>query len=498
MVNPVPGKVVTTAYKKAGRLWSLGWHTGDDYAADTGTPIVSATPGKVIAANAWDRSYGYKVIIRWGNYDVWYCHMPNGAAKVKVGQTVTAGQRIGSVGATGNVTGSHLHFELRVAGGGFAAANFRDPNIAHSYKATTSVTAVWGKPETWKIGSRGAAVTRLGERLVVHFKALGYAKPYQSGPGPNFTNTDKKAVAKFQRAQGWTGKNADGFPGAETFRRLAATPTPKPTPKPPKPAVDLLDFGTFNFPDATKIKTETETERIKEAVRRIKYRNLHVIGLQEMVGRTAKDGPSSLAERFHKALGVTTWEIVVPTTDFNENYFFVQKRYAKVIRQFSDEIIRGTYKGVPISGRHVTRVQVDTLFGPVNFGNTHLISNNRGAAEVQAKLAVAALVGMGNTIPHILAGDFNTPGPLTALSAAGLKNARKTAQSSTAAQYATYTSQNSATPVINSDGIIDGIWHSDDLVTTKYQQYVRLDAKGKFTKPRASDHILVTSQHRKA
>lgn len=84
--------------------------------------------------------------------------------------------------------------------------------------------AVWSKPETFVLGSTGADVTRLGERLVVHAKALGLPAPYKSGPGPTFTVTDEAAVRAFQEAQGWTGDDADGLPGAETLNRLAAEP----------------------------------------------------------------------------------------------------------------------------------------------------------------------------------------------------------------------------------------------------------------------------------
>jgi len=133
-VNPVPGHRITTPYKKRGKYWSLGWHTGSDFAASVGTVIVSATPGTVIAANAYDRSYGYKVIIRWGKYDVWYCHMRYGYATVRVGETVKAGEQIGKVGDVGNITGPHLHMELRTAGAGFAASSFHDPQIAIDYQ----------------------------------------------------------------------------------------------------------------------------------------------------------------------------------------------------------------------------------------------------------------------------------------------------------------------------------------------------------------------------
>lgn len=85
--------------------------------------------------------------------------------------------------------------------------------------------AVWDLPSTWKIGSTGAAVTKLGQRLVIHARALGLPAPYKEGPGPEFTETDRAAVEAFQRAQGWSGADADGYPGPETFKRLAADPS---------------------------------------------------------------------------------------------------------------------------------------------------------------------------------------------------------------------------------------------------------------------------------
>lgn len=88
----------------------------------------------------------------------------------------------------------------------------------------TAQTAVWDLPSTWKVGAVGPAVTKLGQRLVIHAAALGLPEPYKVGPGPEFTETDRAAVAAFQKAQGWTGADADGYPGPETFRRLAAEP----------------------------------------------------------------------------------------------------------------------------------------------------------------------------------------------------------------------------------------------------------------------------------
>ncbi|WP_240135637.1 peptidoglycan-binding protein [Streptomyces sp. MUM 178J] len=65
-------------------------------------------------------------------------------------------------------------------------------------------------------GRSNAHVARLGQQLV----ARGYGTHYRSGPGPRWTEADRRNVAAFQRAQGWRGAAADGYPGPETWRRL--------------------------------------------------------------------------------------------------------------------------------------------------------------------------------------------------------------------------------------------------------------------------------------
>ncbi|MEU4201175.1 peptidoglycan-binding protein [Streptomyces sp. NPDC045470] len=69
----------------------------------------------------------------------------------------------------------------------------------------------WFRP-----GQSNGYVTSLGKRLV----SKGFGKYYSSGPGPRWTEADRRNVEAFQRAQGWTGRDADGYPGPETWRRL--------------------------------------------------------------------------------------------------------------------------------------------------------------------------------------------------------------------------------------------------------------------------------------
>ncbi|MFJ5232068.1 peptidoglycan DD-metalloendopeptidase family protein [Kitasatospora sp. NPDC088391] len=109
-VAPAPGSV-TTGYKVAGSNWSSGYHTGIDFPVSTGTSLKAIAAGTVVSAGNGG-AYGNQVVIKLadGKY-AQYAHLSS--ISVSAGQSVTAGQQIGLSGATGNVTGPHLHFEIR-------------------------------------------------------------------------------------------------------------------------------------------------------------------------------------------------------------------------------------------------------------------------------------------------------------------------------------------------------------------------------------------------
>lgn len=89
-------------------------HSGLDLAAAQGTPVQAAAPGRVKSAS-FDGGYGNLVVIQHPDgSETRYAHMAS--LGVKAGQTVGAGDKVGTVGNTGNSTGPHLHFELRVDG----------------------------------------------------------------------------------------------------------------------------------------------------------------------------------------------------------------------------------------------------------------------------------------------------------------------------------------------------------------------------------------------
>ena len=113
---PSAGRVTTEfgASQNVNGIISTG-HKGIDIAVAGGTPIYAAHNGTV-AATTGHSSYGNVVMIDNGDgISTLYAHMQS-AAIVGVGQTVTQGQVIGYVGSTGNSSGNHLHFEVRVNG----------------------------------------------------------------------------------------------------------------------------------------------------------------------------------------------------------------------------------------------------------------------------------------------------------------------------------------------------------------------------------------------
>ncbi|MBT2413685.1 M23 family metallopeptidase [Streptomyces sp. ISL-12] len=112
-VAPIGGSYVSTAYQASSGLWSSGTHTGIDFHAASGTTVHAVGAGTVVEAG-WGGAYGYQVVIKMhdGTYTQ-YGHLSS--IGVSVGQTVTAGRQIALSGATGNVTGPHLHFEARTS-----------------------------------------------------------------------------------------------------------------------------------------------------------------------------------------------------------------------------------------------------------------------------------------------------------------------------------------------------------------------------------------------
>lgn len=91
-------------------LWAgdINEGSGDD---DIGNPVRAYRAGVVTTVNRWSHSYGHHIRIDHGDQNTLYAHLSE--MMVRTGQQVKAGQIIGRVGATGNASGPHLHFEIK-------------------------------------------------------------------------------------------------------------------------------------------------------------------------------------------------------------------------------------------------------------------------------------------------------------------------------------------------------------------------------------------------
>ncbi|MGW4563275.1 M23 family metallopeptidase [Streptomyces sp. NPDC004561] len=111
---PVVSYTITGTFGQPGAMWASGYHTGLDFAAPTGTLIKAVHSGTVTQAG-WAGAYGYRTVVTLDDgTELWFCHQSS--INVSVGQKVSTGEVIGRVGATGNVTGPHLHLEVHPNG----------------------------------------------------------------------------------------------------------------------------------------------------------------------------------------------------------------------------------------------------------------------------------------------------------------------------------------------------------------------------------------------
>ncbi len=90
------------------------YHSGIDIPVATGTPVHTTIAGTVVYAGPNDQGYGNLVIVQNGKVQTYYAH--NSTLDVSVGQFVPQGQVVAQSGSTGNSTGPHVHYEVRVDG----------------------------------------------------------------------------------------------------------------------------------------------------------------------------------------------------------------------------------------------------------------------------------------------------------------------------------------------------------------------------------------------
>lgn len=130
VVYPVPpGAVASDNHNWGGQggMWS-SWHTGTDFSVPCGTPVVASTAGEVVLEHgpSWYGPVLIKVVTAPDSLATWYAHMQS--VTVRTGQQVGAGQQLGEVGALGNASGCHLHFEVHLRNGDIYGPDNIDPS----------------------------------------------------------------------------------------------------------------------------------------------------------------------------------------------------------------------------------------------------------------------------------------------------------------------------------------------------------------------------------
>lgn len=218
MVAPVAGPI-GTPFGKKGKHWAAGYHPGADYPVRVGTRVNAPANSTIVFAGRYGRgswggrSYGNHVvgecIVAGKRYQWIVAHLSK--VLVKKGDHVAAGQIVGLSGQTGNVTGPHVHFEVRDAPFGYW--DHVNPAVLIQHKPGPVDKM---NPDNYGTGHVGSHITEYGKRLV----ALGHGDHYRQGPGPVWGESDRLNTRDFQRAQGWVGDDANGLPGPETLRRV--------------------------------------------------------------------------------------------------------------------------------------------------------------------------------------------------------------------------------------------------------------------------------------
>lgn len=145
----------TTAFKKQGD-WKLGYHTGIDRVCDTDRTLVAIADGVVTRISGCGQSYGNHIVYRTADgKTVLYAHMKD-KPTLKVGAKIKAGQKLGTMGNTGNSYGAHLHIEIQNSATWGYGKNLLDPDDFIDWNDYTQESDFMAKP--WKNGNTSEKV----------------------------------------------------------------------------------------------------------------------------------------------------------------------------------------------------------------------------------------------------------------------------------------------------------------------------------------------------
>ena len=184
-------------------------HNGIDLVAKTNsggsaTDYITAHSGGKVSAVGYNSSCGYYVQILVGNATMVYYHLRE-MSSLKAGQTVKTGEKIGYMGSTGNSTGAHLHFGIKVNGKWIDPEPYLDKDYEEEQTVNISLNVL-------KKGSKGSQVKALQRMLY----SLGYDLGKSKVDGDFGTKTDL-AVKAYQKKNNLT---SDGIVGQATWEKL--------------------------------------------------------------------------------------------------------------------------------------------------------------------------------------------------------------------------------------------------------------------------------------
>lgn len=255
----------------------------------------------------------------------------------------------------------------------------------------------------------------------------------------------------------------------------------------------VLRIGQYNLPGPDKL-SRSSTRAVK-AAQAIKAADIDVMTFNELVGpghNSTTNPPSSFARTVLRALG-SKWRLITPTMTYNENYIAYRPDRVEVIVQYADRVVPGIGTGSvrKKTARHVTPVLFKDRGSnqPVLIAATHLVSGSRAGARTQAYAVGRHAAELSNGYPVVVGGDMNTSDKLAGLTGRGLKDVRRAAKQRTNATYVKYSKTR---PVKDATWIIDQIYAPTSWTVSRWVTALGT-RNGRFTTPRASDHLLVWS-----
>ncbi len=213
MLPVLGGGGITRDYGVRSSAYALGWHTGRDYRARIPRPAYATRGGRVVFAGrygGWGSAYGRHVIVDTNGVRHLYAHLS--IISVRAGQTVRTGQRLGYTGATGNVSGPHLHYEERYAPYRYGR-DVRNPRFDRMPQKVldVSVLAECARYEPGRVGCKHIAPAQ-----VLELRRLLRRRGYKVRLSGHYSRGLKDVYKRWERRLGFA---PTGIPGP---RGLAA------------------------------------------------------------------------------------------------------------------------------------------------------------------------------------------------------------------------------------------------------------------------------------